>query len=140
MHLRKTFKKSRNKAFFMIAANVQSRLNKIWPKLRINCKALATALKKNSRLFTIIPDFFQIEKIAGQVSRLFQEFQTLYKPWKHIKASKYLTCYASCHEAGNCTCNQCTYSNTSHVGFSWWRKWPQATKLDSDGGEVGKTT
>ena len=51
----------------MIAANVQSRLNKIWPKLRITCKPLATALKKNSRLFTIFPDFFQIGKIAGQI-------------------------------------------------------------------------
>ena len=135
MHLRKTFKKSRNKAFFKIAANVQSRLNKIWTKLRITCKPLATALKKTRDFSPFFQTFSRSGKLLGKF-----EFQTLYKPWKHIKASKYLTCYASCHEAGNCTCNQCTYSNTSHVGFSWWRKWPQATKLDSDGGEVGKTT
>ena len=48
---------------------------------------LVIALKKNSRLVTnfsrfyfYFPDFFQVWKIAGQISRLFQEFKTLYEP------------------------------------------------------------
>ena len=31
-----------------------------------------------SRLYLNFPDFFQVWKIAGQISRLFQEFKTLY--------------------------------------------------------------
>ena len=33
-----------------------------------------------SRLYLYFPDFFQVQKIAGQISRLFQEFKTLYRP------------------------------------------------------------
>ena len=53
-------------------------------------KALVVALKKKinklqtfyhfSRLNLHFPDFFQVWKIAGQISRLFQEFKTLYEP------------------------------------------------------------
>ena len=32
-----------------------------------------------SRLYLYFPDFFQVWKIAEQISRLFQEFKTLYK-------------------------------------------------------------
>ena len=49
-------------------------------------KALVVALKKKkkklktfyyfSRLYLHFPDFFQVWKIAGQISRLFQEFKT----------------------------------------------------------------
>ena len=51
--------------------------------LKDTSKALVVGLKKKSRLFTIFPDFisifqtfFQVWKIAGQISRLFQEFKT----------------------------------------------------------------
>ena len=54
-------------------------------------KALAVAFKTNkknlrkfyhfSRLYFHFPDFFQVWKIAGQISKLFQEFKTLYEPW-----------------------------------------------------------
>ena len=43
-------------------------------------KALVVALKKYSKLFTIFPDFLQVWKIAGQISKFFQEFKTLYEP------------------------------------------------------------
>ena len=50
-------------------------------------KALGIALKKKvktfhhfSRLYRHFLDFFQVWKISGQISRLFQEFKTLYKP------------------------------------------------------------
>ena len=53
-------------------------------------KARAVAFKTNkknlkifyhfSRLYFHFPDFFQVWKIAGQISRLFQEFKTLYEP------------------------------------------------------------
>ena len=33
-----------------------------------------------SRLYLYFPDFFQVQKIAGQISKLFQEFKTLYRP------------------------------------------------------------
>ena len=46
------------------------------------------SFQKNSRLFTIFsrlylyfPDFFQVWKIARPISRIFQEFKTLYEPW-----------------------------------------------------------
>ena len=49
---------------------------------KITYKALVVGLKKKkkSRLFNIFPDFFQVWKIAGQTSRLFQEFKTPYEP------------------------------------------------------------
>ena len=34
-----------------------------------------------SGLFLCFSDFFQVCKIAGQISRLFQEFKTLYEPF-----------------------------------------------------------
>ena len=42
-------------------------------------------LQLEKKIFTIFsrlyfPDFFQVQKIAGQISRLFQEFKTLYEP------------------------------------------------------------
>ena len=46
------------------------------------------------RLFTIFqtlspfPDFFQVWKIAGQITRLFQEFTTLYEPCIRLIAPK----------------------------------------------------
>ena len=50
-------------------------------------KALVVALKKKlktynhfSRLYLHFPDFFQVWKIAGQTSWLFQKFKTLYEP------------------------------------------------------------
>ena len=33
-----------------------------------------------SRLYLFFPDFLQVWKIAGQISRLFQEFKTLDEP------------------------------------------------------------
>ena len=51
-------------------------------------KVFAVALKKKiktfyhfSKLCFCFPDFFQVWKIAGQISRLFQEFKTLCEPW-----------------------------------------------------------
>ena len=32
-------------------------------------------------LFLYFQDFYQVWKIAGQISRLFQEFKTLFQPW-----------------------------------------------------------
>ena len=58
------------------------RIYKIWPKQKNNNKALYyccsffLTLTPFSRLFP-----GQLWKIAGQISRLFQEFKTLYKPW-----------------------------------------------------------
>ena len=49
-------------------------------------RALVVALKKNpdclqfSRLNIQFPDFFHAWKTALQISRLFQEFKTLYEP------------------------------------------------------------
>ena len=38
---------------------------------------------KNEKDFLpIFPDFFHVWKIARKISRLFQEFKTLYKPWE----------------------------------------------------------
>ena len=42
--------------------------------------------KKKSRLFIIFPDYisiFHVWKITGQISRVFQEFKTLYEPWSY---------------------------------------------------------
>ena len=44
-------------------------------KKKMTFKALVLDLS----LFSGI--FFQVWKIAGQISRLFQEFKTLYEPW-----------------------------------------------------------
>ena len=58
-------------------------------KKRFGWEVLVVALKKESRLFTIFSrlylyftDFFQFWKSAGQMSRRFQEFKTLYEPCK----------------------------------------------------------
>ena len=57
-------------------------------KKNLTCYALVVACKKNTQLFTTFSrhlyfaDFFQVWKIAGQISRLFQEFKTLYETWK----------------------------------------------------------
>ena len=64
---------------------VQVRLNKIQPKQKIfTHKALVVAYKKNFFPFfstlPLLPDFFQVWKIAGQISRLFQKLKTLYEP------------------------------------------------------------
>ena len=45
------------------------------------------ALKKAEKRFSLylhLPDFYQVWKIAGQISRLFQEFKTLCEPRKWI--------------------------------------------------------
>ena len=61
------------------------RLNKIQPTQKIfTHKALVVAYKKNFFPFfstlPLLPDFFQVWKIAGQISRLFQKLKTLYEP------------------------------------------------------------
>ena len=62
--------------------------------------------KKNSRLFTIFsrlylyfPDFFQAWKTGLQISRLFQEFKTLYEPckWNREHQELFLEC-SLCHD------------------------------------------
>ena len=40
--------------------------------------------QKQISFYLHLPDFYQVWKIAGQISRRFQEFKTLYKPWKWI--------------------------------------------------------
>ena len=61
-------------------------------KKKITYKAFIVALKKKIKLNTFLrffqdylhfPDFFQVWKISGQISRLFQGFKTLYEPWLH---------------------------------------------------------
>ena len=62
--------------------NIRAKRNKF------TSKALVVTLKKKltciinhfSRLFLHFPDFFQVWKIAGQISWLFQKFKTLYEP------------------------------------------------------------
>ena len=75
-----TFKKRRNKGFFHDALQ----LNKIWPtEKKCTHKAPAIALKEKkhfSKLNLHFPDFFQVWKTTGQISRFFQEFKTLYEP------------------------------------------------------------
>ena len=44
-------------------------------------KVLVVALKNSRLLLTILPDFFQFWKIAGQISRLSKEFKTLYESY-----------------------------------------------------------
>ena len=53
-------------------------------------KQLFVALQKKKKtllkyyfctLFLYFQDFYQVWKIAGQISRLFQEFKTLFQPW-----------------------------------------------------------
>ena len=57
--------------------------------------------KKNStfyyffRLYLYFPDFFQVWKIAGQISGLFQEFKTLHEPWRSLVKSTLLSFYIS---------------------------------------------
>ena len=34
-----------------------------------------------STRYLYFTNFFQVWKIAGQISRLFQQFKTLYEPW-----------------------------------------------------------
>ena len=54
---------------------------------KFNRKALPVAVKKKnkqtnnfSRTYIYIADFFQVWKVAGQISSLFHEFKTLYEP------------------------------------------------------------
>ena len=50
-------------------------------KEKKHTKLAGCSFEKNSRLFTIFPDFFQVWKMPGKlISRLFQEFKTLYEP------------------------------------------------------------
>ena len=88
-HQKRPSKKAGTKLLSWCGANIRARLNKIWPKRnKFTYKALSVALdKKNVRLFTIFPtlylyfpDFFQVWKIAEQISRLSQEFKTQYEP------------------------------------------------------------
>ena len=58
-------------------------------KKNLTCYALVVACKKNHNFLPLFQDisiyfadFFQVWKIAGQISRLFQEFKTLYEPCK----------------------------------------------------------
>ena len=52
-------------------------------------EAVVVALQKKKTLlkyyfctlFLYCQDFYQVWKIAGQISRLFQEFKTLFQPW-----------------------------------------------------------
>ena len=71
---------------------LRARLNGIWPiKKKFTYWALVVTLKKKtkknqtfyhfSRLYLYFRDFFQGWKIALQISRRFQEFKTLYKPF-----------------------------------------------------------
>ena len=83
-----TLNNAGTKIFSWCTANI--RTNKIWPKRKKKShkKPGCCSLKKNSRLFIIFPDLISIfqtfsssEKTVGQISRLFQEFKTLYEPW-----------------------------------------------------------
>ena len=57
------------KLFSWCTANIWVRLNKIWPKGK-NFSGLIW--KKKIRTLLHFPDFFQVWKIAGQISRLFE--------------------------------------------------------------------
>ena len=67
--------KSRHKAFFMM------RWKRSLKKSLIKLLFQVCQKKKKSRHFTTFPDFFQVWKIAGQISRLFQEFQAPRSLW-----------------------------------------------------------
>ena len=79
-------KTRRKKANFFLdplqhTGDIESDLTKT--KKNIAYEALVSTLKnkKNTQDFLqIFSDFFQIWKIAGQMSRLFQQFKTLYEP------------------------------------------------------------
>ena len=88
-HQKRPSKKAGTKLLSWCGANIRARLNKIWPKRnKFTYEALSVALdKKNVRVSTIFPtlylyfpDFFQVWKIAEQISSLFHEFKTLYEP------------------------------------------------------------
>ena len=59
-----------------------------------NFTSTCCSFEKKLKTFYYFPDFFQLWKVAGQISRLFQEFMTLYEPWIFLqdKYSFMLTC------------------------------------------------
>ena len=62
--------------------DMQARFDKIWPT-----KKKKETLSPN----LYFPAFFQVWKIAGQIPRLFQEFKTLYKPWRTDKKASFMS-------------------------------------------------
>ena len=85
-----TLKKAGTKLYQRCAANVhvQARLNMIWRAgKKFHSQSTCCSFQKNlftiffSGLFLSFSDFFQVWKIAGQISSLFQEFKTLYEPF-----------------------------------------------------------
>ena len=84
--LTETLKKVGTKLYKWCTANIQVRLNTIWPRQQEK-NFIGEALVAFKKLFTIFSrlylyfrDFFQVWRIAGQISRLFQEFKSLYEP------------------------------------------------------------
>ena len=63
-------------------------------KNKFTYRALVVALKKTqdhfASLYLYFPDFFQVWKIAGQISRLFQGFKTLYEPCPYSYFDKFM--------------------------------------------------
>ena len=55
-----------------------------------------------SRPYLHFPGFFQVRKMAGQISRLFQEYKTLYKPWKWITIFSNFGAFISFDENAKC--------------------------------------
>ena len=68
----------------VIALKKNSRLSSITkiflPKFFFQIFLPNFTITKISRFYFYFPDFFQVWKIAGQISRLFQEVKTLYEP------------------------------------------------------------
>ena len=91
-----TLKKCRNKAFSMTCRRDLIRFDQ--QEKNFTCEALLFQKKKKEKkiIFTLFPNlyfpaFFQVWKIAGQIPRLFQEFKTLYKPWRTDKKSSFMS-------------------------------------------------
>ena len=84
--------KAGTKRFPWCTPNLPPKLNKIWLKQTKKTSGALVAFKKKklktlyhfSRLYLYFTDFFRIWKIAGQISRLFKEFKTLYEPWGEL--------------------------------------------------------
>ena len=79
--------------------DMQARFDKIWPtrkKFHLWGTSLSKKKKEKKIIFTLFPNlyspaFFQVWKIAGQITRLFQEFKTLYKPWRTDKKASFMS-------------------------------------------------
>ena len=74
--------------------DMQVRFDKIWPtrkKFHLWVTSLSKKKKETLSPNLYFPAFFQVWKIAGQITRLFQEFKTLYKPWRTDKKASFMS-------------------------------------------------